>query len=60
MMSYDGKTSHSKQEQLERVLGMKLTNSQIHAISVGWTAFYDEPEAYANGIIVDCVKRFLK
>ena len=56
----DYESRNSKRRQLEEVLKMQLTDEQVKALSVGWMAFYDEPEAYKNGIVVDCVKRFLE
>lgn len=56
----DYESRNSKRRQLEEVLKMQLTDEQVKALSVGWMAFYDEPEAYRNGIVVDCVKRFLE
>lgn len=59
-MIRDYEERNSKRQQLEEVLKMQLTDEQVKALSVGWMAFYDEPEAYRNGIVVDCVKRFLE
>lgn len=59
-MIRDYEERNSKRQQLEDILGMQLTAEQVKALSVGWMAFYDEPEAYRNGIVVDCVKRFLE
>lgn len=56
----DYESRNSKRRQLEEVLKMQLTDEQVKALSVGWMAFYDEPEVYRNGIVVDCVKRFLE
>ena len=58
-MIQDYEMRNSKRRQLEDVLGMQLTDEQVKALSVGWMAFYDDPEVYRNGIVVDCVKRFL-
>lgn len=49
----------NKHEQLKDILKMELTDEQVTAIANNWKAFYDDPEAYKNGIITDCVKRFL-
>lgn len=59
-MIRDYEERNSKRQQLEDVLGTQLTDEQVKALSVAWMAFYDEPEVYRNGIVVDCVKRFLE
>ena len=48
-----------KRKLLERILGMELTDAQEKAIVDDWAAFYDNPKLYANGVLVDCVKRYL-
>lgn len=49
----------SKRKLLEKLLGMELTDAQEKAIMDDWAAFYDDPKLYANGIMIDCVKRYL-
>lgn len=48
-----------KRKLLEKLLGMELTDAQEKAIMDDWAAFYDAPKLYANGVVVDCVKRYL-
>lgn len=48
-----------KRKLLEKLLGMELTDAQEKAIMDDWAAFYDDPKLYANGVVVDCVKRYL-
>ena len=50
----------TKQDLLENVLDMWLTQKQIDAIETGWNAFYSDPMQYKNSVIVDMVKLFLQ
>ncbi len=43
-------------QNMERVLGMKLTVEQEERIKDGWRAFYEEPEKYKDSVVVDMVK----
>ena len=49
----------NKKQQLERVLEMQLSVHQVEAIKENWKAFYEEPELYAGGSMVNGIKRFL-
>lgn len=44
-----------KHEDLERVIGVRLTDSEVAKISEDWAAFYREPDKYANSVIIDMV-----
>ena len=50
----------TKQELLENVLDMWLTQKQIESIKTGWKAFYENPMQYKNSVVIDMVKQFLK
>lgn len=58
-MIRDYEAKNSKRQQLEKVLEMQLSENQLKAIEREWKAFYEEPELYAGGSIVNGIKRFL-
>lgn len=58
-MIRDYEERNSKRQQLEQILEMQLSTEQVKAIETEWKAFFEKPELYANGIVTDCVKRFL-
>lgn len=45
----------SKLEVLEDILNVSLTNEQEDIIHDGWRAFWDEPEAFKDDVVVDMV-----
>ena len=42
--------------EVERVLGIELTEEQLEYVKVGWNAFYNNPSAYEGSVVVDMVK----
>ena len=50
----------NKQKQLERILEMQLSSHQVEAVKENWKAFYEQPELYAGGSMVNGIKRFLE
>jgi hypothetical protein len=45
-----------KQSVLEQVLGTSLNQEQVSAIKKEWNAFYSNPTAYRDTIVIDMVK----
>lgn len=45
----------SKLEVLEDILNVSLTNEQEDIIHDGWRAFWDEPEAFKDDVVIDMV-----
>lgn len=42
--------------EVERVLGIELTEEQLEHVKAGWNAFYNNPSAYEDSVVVDMVK----
>lgn len=42
--------------EVERVLGIELTEEQLQYVEVYWNAFYCNPSAYGDSVVVDMVK----
>ena len=50
----------TKQALIENVLDMWLSQKQLDAIKTGWYAFYSDPMAYKDSVVVDMVKLSLE
>ena len=45
---------------IENLLDMWLSSAQLEAIKEGWRAFYENPSAYKETIVITMVKQFIK